>query len=1072
MRFNVMLLGLMFATFAVHGTEANLTEAGEVFRITPAGRSWLREISPGKPAVLATGETLEIEWRKPRDVRDVTLQFGNTAPTPEAVKVEWWHRVWPNNGTGGWMRLDDPFNGNYVVARTRAEAAGKGLRLIVQALSTNEIPRPNKFSLEYRQTYKLRLSASCPMVVEGIQIHSDATIRPAALRFEFGCRSSDRGSKPRFEAVNGRLATSTYPARNVAIIEGEFADSTNRLSADRGYVICHRGETNSFSVFVDDVLREGGLYVRNIDAFVSDAAKGWSYKTWPGPSGEVRKEGTIAEQVARMPEQSFEQVMRAIPRKPVPYMFLGAPNLRQRFSLGAKGDIILRDDILRSAGPDLDRRPWNYEELTFQLASGAEPGWWKKDQRQVTRTLEEGWLPAVTHDWKTGDLSYQQRSVAVPLLADLAKLESRTGTEPVVLVNEVAIKNTASEPRTAYLWLGLNHPEGLELLGEELLVLGAPSSGTNRPGLTPVRAAIHTGGKGKLELVASATGAGASKVLRYVVELGANESHAIELSMPYIELLDDRELAALKQVRYAPIHQQVVQFWTERVGRGMTYEVPEKFLNEFFKANLWHVLLTAEIDPLNGYWQHGAATHHYKNYLNETIMTARSFEMRGEHTAAWKLMETFLASQGAKGLPGNFKSKDGVFYAARPGEPDPYTAQGYNMHHGWALWGFAEHYQWTRDKACLRAVADKLIKGCDWIARERQATRHLNPDGSRPLEFGLAPAGDLEDVEEYQYFYATDAYYYFGMKQVADALSAIGHPDGRRLAKAAEAFKQDIQASVVQSVAATPVVKLKDGTWVPYLPSRAYAVTHLAEGWVREGLYPGLHLFDAEIYAETHPFMEWMGQDLEDNIFLSKESGYGVANQRINFFNFGGFTLQPDLLSLPLAYLMRDQVPNFLRGFYNTCWASLYPETMCFAEWVPYYGKGGGPLFKTPDECKFVQWMRQMLVLERGQALELGLGVPRAWMRDGQRVAIQRAATFFGPLDLEIRSHAATQGIEATVRLGKMVAPRTIALRLRHPEGKSIKSATVNGRPAKVNLVRQLIELPANDHQWEIKAVF
>ena len=31
MRFNVMLLGLMFATFAVHGTEANLTEAGGGF---------------------------------------------------------------------------------------------------------------------------------------------------------------------------------------------------------------------------------------------------------------------------------------------------------------------------------------------------------------------------------------------------------------------------------------------------------------------------------------------------------------------------------------------------------------------------------------------------------------------------------------------------------------------------------------------------------------------------------------------------------------------------------------------------------------------------------------------------------------------------------------------------------------------------------------------------------------------------------------------------------------------------------------------------------------------------------
>ena len=161
-----------------------------------------------------------------------------------------------------------------------------------------------------------------------------------------------------------------------------------------------------------------------------------------------------------------------------------------------------------------------------------------------------------------------------------------------------------------------------------------------------------------------------------------------------------------------------------------------------------------------------------------------------------------------------------------------------------------------------------------------------------------------------------------------------------------------------------------------------------------------------------------------------------------------------------------------MRGFYNTCWASLYPETMCFAEWVPYYGKGGGPLFKTPDECKFIQWMRQMLVLERGQSLELGLGVPQAWMRDGQQVSIQRAATFFGPLDLHIRSRANLGEVSATVRLSKTEQPRTIALRLRHPEGKPIKSATVNGHAASVNSARQLIELPAKDSAWEVKACF
>ena len=119
-----------------------------------------------------------------------------------------------------------------------------------------------------------------------------------------------------------------------------------------------------------------------------------------------------------------------------------------------------------------------------------------------------------------------------------------------------------------------------------------------------------------------------------------------------------------------------------------------------------------------------------------------------------------------------------------------------------------------------------------------------------------------------------------------------------------------------------------------------------------------------------------------------------------------------------------------------------------------------------------MEWMRQMLVLEREDRLELGLGVPRAWMKDGQRVSLQKAATFFGPLDLQIRSRANAGEIEAQVHLARTQRPRSIALRLRHPEGKLIKSATVNGRAAKIVTARQLVLLPAKETSWEVKGRF
>jgi hypothetical protein len=1056
-----------------------------------------------RSAALVPGNALFVEWNHARPVRSVRLVFPGAVPNPDQVTLEWWRRVWPDNGRGGWMKLDDPFNGQWTAVRATAKLEETGLCFSFNPLDEAEAPGVKRTGLDHRLTYKLRISSSLPVILNGLGVFSDAVAKRAELRFEWGVKTTVAGKwSPVFEARNGHIIRIRRIRARTAVVEVEYADAPDRLSPDRGQVVFRSGENRSFAVFVDDVLREGGLYVRDLGVFVSDADKGLSYATWAGPPGEVWPEGTVVEQVARLPEQGFAQLKQAIPAKPARYLFLGVPSLRQEIALQPQGDIQLFADSLRSPGLDAALRPWRWDGLRYQFGCGENPVMGPKDDRVVTRSLEEGWLPVAVHRWQSEEVAYTQTSVAVPLTADIAALQSQTGTEPVVLVTRFDFKNIGSAPRQARLWMELDHPLPWHLAVDGTLVLSHPSDGVDRFGLVPVRGRFNVFGKGDLDLAALIPGrpgsynpalkdsAAAREAIRYQVELGPGQSHSIELSVPYVELLDANELAALKALTFAQARDSAVRFWRERVGRGMTYDVPEEYLNEFFKANLWRVLISTDLDPVTGQHQHGAATHHYPNFLNETVMVARSLEMRGEHAEALRLLAPFLANQGVKALPGNFRTRAGVLYAAHPGEPDPYTAQGYNMHHGWGLWAAAEHYYWTRDQQYLAGVAAQLAKAAEWIVFERQATKRQALDGSRPVEYGLAPAGDLEDVEEYLYFYATDAYYYLGLKHAAGVLAELAARSqpakGRkgqaaesswrqlaaRLLQEAEAFRQDIRSSMAESVATSPVVRLKDGTYVPYVPPRAYALTHLKEGWIREALYPALHLVNGEVYDEWHPYVDWMAQDLEDNIFLSQESGYGVPEQKSNYFHLGGFTLQPNLLDLCLLYLQRDQLPNYLRAFYNTAWASLYPDVVCFAEWVPALGKGGGPLYKTPDECKFIQWMRQMLVLERGQELELGLGVPRAWMADGKRVRIERAATWFGQLDLEIRSQAATGRITASIQLVPSEPPKAMRLRLRHPAGNPMRMATVNGKPAKINASRQLIELPLSDRQWQVEAAF
>lgn len=1080
-----------------------------------AAYGWLRVVDPEQPAAhidvsslaaasnaapvaLLKAVALHVEWQQPRPVRTVELTFADAPPSADTIKLEWWHRVWPDNGTGGWMKLDDPFNGEWTAARATVATNGATLRFRFAPLEASEVPGVKRTGLDFRQTYKLRITCAQYVRLLRVAAYSDAVLRHARLRFEWGVRTTVPGEwAPKFEARNGRLLAVTPAGTNSATVEVEYADAPDRLSPDRGRVVFRSGPTRSFSVFVDDVLRAGGLFVRDLGVFVSDAEKPLTFQDWKPPAG-AWPTSTIAETVARMPEQTFAQASRAFPAKPPRYCFLGAPNLRQEIALEPRGDIILFADSLRSPGPDADASPWRkWDTLRYRFLTGEHPGPDGEGSPVVARELEDGWLPVVRCAWRDGDLAWSQTSVAAPLTVDLAHLDSRTGTEPLVLATRFTVTNSAPEPRTAWLWLELNHPLPCRLGVDGTLLLTRPSDGHNRPGFVPVRGRFDTGSHGELDLgvlVPAKTDAAnaAREAVRYRVPVGPGETRTVDCFVPYVELLDASEAAALGALSFTNLHDSVVRYWRDRAARTLSIETPEPWLNRFFKANLWHVLISTDLDPVTHLAEHGAATHEYKNFCNETMMVARALDMRGERDAAQRLIETFLVNQGVKGLPGNFRSTNGVFYAAYPDRPDPYTAQGYNMHHGFALWAAAEHYFWTRDSDWLWQAAPRLVRAADWITRERQATMFKLPDGSRPVEFGLAPAGDLEDVEEYLYFYATDAYYYLGMKTAAAALAAAAKAvtdrsradsaaaaawqlvqrDADRLARDAEAFRQDIAASVAEAVATSPVVALKDGSWVPYVPPRAYALTHRAEGWIREALYPALHLVDGEVFDARHPFVDWMIQDLEDNIFLSPESGYGVADERAEFFDHGGFTLQPNLLDLALVYLQRDQIANFLRAFYNTAAVSLYPDTLCFAEWVPKFGEGGGPLYKTPDECKFVQWLREMLVMERGDTLELGLGVPRAWMADGLRVKVERAATYFGRLDLEINSHAAAGEIRAVIRLEPTVAPKALRLRLRHPAGRPIASATVNGQSARIDTTRQLIELPSNARQWAVVARF
>ena len=89
------------------------------------------------------------------------------------------------------------------------------------------------------------------------------------------------------------------------------------------------------------------------------------------------------------------------------------------------------------------------------------------------------------------------------------------------------------------------------------------------------------------------------------------------------------------------------------------------------------------------------------------------------------------------------------------------------------LWALAEHYLYTRDQTWLRKVAPQIVAGCDFILRERKRTMNDQPMEPKPLTYGLAPAGCVVDMQDWQYTFMLNGYFYLGLKKSAQVLQDV-----------------------------------------------------------------------------------------------------------------------------------------------------------------------------------------------------------------------------------------------------------------------------------------------------------
>jgi hypothetical protein len=138
--------------------------------------------------------------------------------------------------------------------------------------------------------------------------------------------------------------------------------------------------------------------------------------------------------------------------------------------------------------------------------------------------------------------------------------------------------------------------------------------------------------------------------------------------------------------------------------------------------------------------------------------------------------------------------------------------------------------------------------------------------------------------------------------------------------------------------------------------------------------------------------------------------------------------------NLGMVYLARGEADKFTRQLY-----AAVNHASDLNTWPEERNERPGTTMVTGDRQHiwtsgaFVMALRSALVVERGDELCIGMGMPREWLASGRPVRVTGAPTAFGPTSFELCLDRAAGVIEGSVTLSETCDARALRVYLRLP---------------------------------------
>jgi len=746
--------------------------------------------------------------------------------------------------------------------------------------------------------------------------------------------------------------------------------------------------TSGFSVTVDQLLTHRVFWLPELDMFICAGEPSLTLaehlkqlEPWRGRR--------ILEQVEKDPEATYEQFTSR-------WEDMGSAGYQNPHSV-APGHIVCVtwDSAVPKFG--VDRWGGVFSDYgnpdKFELALSTE-GWEWKGQR-----LADG-LPVVTTVFERPGLRMEIEQFAYPLLGPPAE---RRGDIDMVLFQKVRVQVLDGVSRA--LTLSIRHrrsPLGTVEVARVGRTAVLRDAERGRVLFSVQDAAIS-------DVACTADSVTASLALSLPPE--GSKEFVLKLPSPPVAAGDAEVLAGLD---YRAARRRTLRFWSDYLNRGALFEVPEKAVNDLFRANLWHALRLPR--------RHGGEQAEvridlpYSNFayeqsgipwpVNQAVyVDYMLYDLRGYHSIAdEELRAIYRSNQDASGRIGGFANW-GVYTPSM-------------------VYAVAQHGLLSGDRESINALLPATLKAADWCLAE---VERAFARGGTTRGLVQAPLNDLS--HEARVWAFNQGYLYAGFDMLARLLRELEHPRAEEFETAASRMRQAVARGFGSAAAQAPLVQLRDHTWMPYVPSDALTPRRLLEVWYPTDVDTGpLHLPRLKALDPNSPLTTYMLNDHEDNVFIH---GWGMANE-------------PVYNQHALVYLLRDEPKAAIRAFYSMMACAFSHSVFEPVEHRWAWGQYFGP--PSTDGAWF-ELYRNMLVRECDDgSLLLCQAVPRKWLEHGKRIRVKRAPTYYGPLSMTIESRAAVGEIRAVVELSNRRRPDALLVRFRHPDAKPMRSVVVNGR--------------------------